>query len=163
LDEEKLTERYLSAFYFYKEGGAFMKKLMMILLLTFAITLFSGNIVEVSASSQIENFYNMTSGNMVETDSYGTTTYGKYSWVITDIDEHGENGCYYTANTYIKIRQRSTAGATGATDIIYPDFIYQNDEHYHSTYYGDEDIYLEITIVNINGVCDLEISFDPDA
>jgi len=139
-----------------------VKKILSLCLFFFVTMLMVGNVIEVNASAQTEIFYNMTSGNMEETDEYGTSTYGRYKWTIFDMDEDEENGCYYTPSTYIKIRQRSVAGATGYTDYVYPPFVNKTATHYHSTYYGDEDIYLEVTLYNINGVCDLTLIFDPD-
>ncbi len=137
-----------------------MKKVLLFIMM-FTLTLFFGNTTNVSASDERETFYWMNSGDMVTTNSYGTSPNSRFRVAFFGLGTaSGGNPCTTTLTTKLMVRSRSVAGAKGST--VYATttsgFVYG----YNSFYYGDEDIYLEVTLLNINGDCNLEIGFDVD-
>lgn len=137
-----------------------MKRVYVLLLLLVFVFIFNGPI-KVGAVNQTYTFYNLTNGNMITTSDFGINENGRYSVQVTQIWGSSCSG----TNRYAKVRQRSEAGATGGSHYFYFGDLedYPDDLRvaYHANYYGDEDIYFEITVNGMSGYCHVEIDINP--
>ncbi len=137
-----------------------MKKLLLFIMM-FTLVFVFANTTNVSAATQVEEFVGMYSGITEETDSYGSSSNSQFRVYFDDLETtQGGTTCSTTPTTKIKVRSRSVAGATGST--VYATLNGGYVYGYNSFHYGDEDIYLEVTLLNVNGDCDVTIVFDVD-
>ena len=137
-----------------------MKKVFLFFMM-FTLVFIFGNTTNVFAATQVEEFVGMYSGDSADTDSYGTSPNSQFRVYFDDLETtYGGTTCTTTPTTKIKVRSRSVAGATGS--IVYATLGGGYVYGYNSFYYGDEDTYLEVTLLNVNGDCDVTIVFDVD-
>jgi len=136
-----------------------MKKVLLLMVLSISVMfgmMTSESVKAWEFVGQAQYFYDIVDEQLVVTNSYGTTENGMYAAIAYSI-----SGCTTHSNTYVTLRQRSVAGAVGGTWNL--PFAMNNIYYgYHSTIYGDEDIYLEVKIHNTEGYCDVIIIFDSD-
>lgn len=137
-----------------------MKKIILIVIVLSLTLILSCATVGVNAAEDTITFNPVHSGVKEYTGEYGTTAYS-YFWVRFHSIEDGEgnNTCTTTSNTMLKVTQRSVAGATGSTVYVLRD---DAKEGGNAFYYGDEDVYYEVTLLNVNGDCKITIVLDTD-
>ncbi len=137
-----------------------MKKIFLITILLSLTLILSSTTVKVKAATDMIVFNPVHSGVKEYTDNYGTTSHS-YFWVRFHSIEDGAGGndCETTTSTKLKVRQKSVAGATGSTIEISQG---NTGTGGNAFYYGDEDVYYEVTLMNVNGDCKITIYLDTD-
>ena len=129
---------------------------MLFVLYTFA----SLGSVKVDATTYNITLVDFPADLRYDTPSGGVLTNGKYKVEIDELTSIGSCDFNRWSSDYVKIRQRSVAGAVGSTDNFNRFGLFTPKTHYHSTIYGDEDIYLEVTLYGYNGYCTMIFEFN---
>jgi hypothetical protein len=137
-----------------------MKKIFLIVVLLSLTVILSSTTSKVHASPVVVTFNQMNSGVKDYTDEYGTTPYSWFRAQFYSLSTTpGGNACTTTNDTELKVTQRSVAGATGSTVYVKLGYAKLGGNNF---YYGDEDVYYEVTLLNVNGDCRVVMVIDPD-
>lgn len=140
-----------------------MKKLLLFFMM-FTLTFVFANTASVNASPNTVYFNSMNSGVKEYTDEYGTSTNSRFRVIFYAMSTTpgSQDTCTTTSNTELRVKARSVAGATGSTRYLTLDPNEDEAIGYNGFYYGDEDVYYEVTLLNVNGDCKVTIIIDPD-